>query len=93
MYGHVYMQLRPPQIVNACAVLPLSFTVTFASLHRATGSWRYTRAGRLKPSISCRTDSMKVEGRGIQASLDHPPLGIRGFGITRFYAQHPEPIE
>jgi hypothetical protein len=28
MYGHVYMQLRPPQIVNACAVLPLSSTVT-----------------------------------------------------------------
>jgi hypothetical protein len=34
MYGHVYMQLRPPQIVNACAVLPLSFTVTFASPSR-----------------------------------------------------------
>jgi hypothetical protein len=28
MYGHVYMQLCPPQIVNACAVLPLSSTVT-----------------------------------------------------------------
>jgi hypothetical protein len=28
MYGHVYMQLRPPQIVNAYTVLPLSSTVT-----------------------------------------------------------------
>jgi hypothetical protein len=49
MYGHVYMQLRPPQIVNACAVLPLSFTVTFASLHRATKAF-YILPDRLDES-------------------------------------------